>query len=94
MRLREPFQGWKLSSGHPMFHIVYLLGSRIALIEIDPENIKTEQKSILFQMNLAHILVPIFNYMSYRLDSKEYFAISKFLDTISIFQYQATIFYA
>ena len=31
MRLREPFQGYKLSSGHPMFHIAYLMGSFIAV---------------------------------------------------------------
>lgn len=31
MRLREPFQGYKLSSGHYMFHIAYLLGSLFAL---------------------------------------------------------------
>lgn len=31
MRLREPFQGYKLSSGHPMFHIAYLIGCFIAV---------------------------------------------------------------
>lgn len=30
MRLREPFQGYKLSSGHVMFHMAYLFGSYIA----------------------------------------------------------------
>ena len=30
MRLREPFQGYKLSSGHFMFHMAYLIGSYIA----------------------------------------------------------------
>lgn len=32
MRLREPFQGYKLSSGHVMFHMAYLLGSYIATV--------------------------------------------------------------
>ena len=31
MRLREPFQGYKLSSGHFMFHMAYLIGSQIAV---------------------------------------------------------------
>jgi hypothetical protein len=31
MRLREPFQGYKLSSGHFMFHMAYLVGSYIAV---------------------------------------------------------------
>ena len=30
MRMREPFNGYKLSSGHFMFHVAYLIGSRIA----------------------------------------------------------------
>ena len=30
MRLREPFQGYKLSSGHFMFHMAYLVGSFIS----------------------------------------------------------------
>ena len=67
-----------------MFHIAYLIGSRIALSEIDHKHINKEQWSVLLQLNLAHVLVPFFNIMSYYLDSKKYFAISKFLDTISI----------
>jgi len=30
MRLREPFAGYKLSSGHFMFHLAYIVGSQIA----------------------------------------------------------------
>ena len=30
MRLREPFAGYMLSSGHFMFHMAFLLGSYIA----------------------------------------------------------------
>ena len=30
MRLREPLRGYKLSSGHFMFHMAYLWGSFIA----------------------------------------------------------------
>ena len=38
-------------------------------------------------------MVPIFNTLSYICDLKEWYAVSKCLDTISIFQYQATIYY-
>jgi len=31
MRLREPFNGYRLSSGHFQFHMAFLLGSRIAI---------------------------------------------------------------
>ena len=30
MRLREPFAGYMLSSGHFMFHMAFLVGSYIA----------------------------------------------------------------
>ena len=30
MRLREPFEGYKLSAGHFMFHMAYLIGSIIS----------------------------------------------------------------
>ena len=30
MRCREPFEGYKLSSGHALFHIAYLAGSYYA----------------------------------------------------------------
>ena len=43
MRLREPFQGYKLSSGHFMFHMAYLIGSQIAVYSVldDPFNKET-----------------------------------------------------
>jgi hypothetical protein len=31
MRLREPFAGYMLSSGHFMFHMAFLAGSNITL---------------------------------------------------------------
>ena len=31
MRLREPFNGYRLSSGHFQFHMAFLIASRIAL---------------------------------------------------------------
>jgi len=40
MRLREPFNGYKLSSGHFMFHMAYLVGSNIACRGIlDPDDV-------------------------------------------------------
>jgi len=31
MRLREPFNGYRLSSGHFQFHMAFLVASRIAI---------------------------------------------------------------
>ncbi len=67
MRLREPFQGYKLSSGHPMFHLAYLIGSFIAVKYViekkDTDN--SESYDVLMQLNIAHFLVPCFNIGSY-----------------------------
>jgi len=49
---------------------------------------------VLFQLNLAHILTPIFNLISIIATVNGWFVLSKICDTISIFQYQVTIFYA
>ena len=97
MRLREPFAGYMLSSGHFMFHMAYLVGSQIAVYVVlkgtGIENDKVAM-NVLFQLNLAHILTPIFNFISIIATMNDYFILSKVCDTISIFQYQTTIFYA
>ena len=66
MRLREPFQGYKLSSGHFMFHMAYLVGSQIAVKYVleDPYGVNPGAEAVLFQLNLAHIFTPIFNLLS------------------------------
>lgn len=62
MRLREPFSGYKLASGHYMFHLAYLIGSCYLDISfgrnIEPENLKEAQR-IQFLLKSAHMLVPI-----------------------------------
>ena len=62
MRLREPFQGYKLSSGHFMFHMAYLIGSYIATEYSMDDPFKGQHfaKEVLLQLNLAHIFTPIF----------------------------------
>ena len=95
MRLREPFQGYKLSSGHLLFHVAYLFGSYIARVHVlKDEHFDSTSLDILYQINLAHFLVPCFNIMSFLSSENGYNVISKTLDIVSIFQYQATIFYA
>ena len=96
MRLREPFQGYKLSSGHFMFHMAYLVGSYIAVnvVLTDPYKDNEDAEDVLVQLNLAHILTPIFTGLSLIANEYEYHVLEKIFDTISIFQYQGTIFYA
>ena len=97
MRLREPFNGYKLSSGHFMFHMAYLVGSRIACDGIIPhEELENDHiayangdklwaSDVLFQLNLAHILVPTFTGLSTLADNNGYNAVSKTFDIVSIF---------
>ena len=101
MRMREPFNGYKLSSGHFMFHIAYLLGSRIATSVLSEEEMNASLdkydmtgKAVLNQLNLAHILVPIFNLLIVLCEAYDSHVLAKLFETISIFQYQATIFIA
>ena len=49
---------------------------------------------MLYQLNLAHILVPIFNLLQFACEEYNWDATDKVLETISIMQYQTTIFYA
>ena len=97
MRLREPFQGYKLSSGHFMFHMAYLVGSQIAVkcvLHEDALDSNPGSESVLFQLNLAHFFTPLLNLLSLISSHYECHVLEKIFDTISIFQYQGTIFYA
>lgn len=96
MRLREPFQGYKLSSGHVMFHMAYLLGSYIATVYSmkDPFQGQKGSQDVLLQLNLAHIFTPILTVVGGIFNQNGFYVLEKICDTVSIFQYQATIFYA
>lgn len=48
MRLREPFSGYMLSSGHYMFHVAYLVGSYYAFNVVLKGEGSAEQKSVLW----------------------------------------------
>ena len=95
MRLREPFAGYMLSSGHFMFHMAFLAGSYIAKnVVLKDEIFKPESEMALFQLNLAHIVTPLSNLVSALFCHYGYTTAAKVFDTFSIFQYQTTIFYA
>ena len=95
MRLREPFAGYMLSSGHFMFHMAFLAGSYIAKnYVLKGHEFIPEAEMALFQLNLAHILTPISNLISALCTKYDYTTAAKVFDTFSIFQYQTTIFYA
>lgn len=96
MRCREPFQGYKLSSGHPLFHLAYIIGAYFATFHVLGYDAAKAHDSypVLKQLILAHILVPLFNLLSFVCDRYGWNVMEKSFDIISIFQYQATIFIA
>jgi hypothetical protein len=100
MRLREPFEGYKLSSGHAMFHIAYLIGSYVACRIIMPKEAVPDTAEgrlgweVLWHLNLAHLLVPIFGVLESKCADRDYRILEKLFQIISILQYQAAIFYA
>ena len=62
MRLREPFNGMKLSSGYWLIHLVYFGISFVPMniaAEGDLED-EIEAARILFCLRCAHLLVPLF----------------------------------
>lgn len=79
-----------------MFHMAYLLGSYIAVNFVLEKPFEKNEGSedVLLQLNLAHIFTPIFNGLSIIANYYQYHVLEKIFDTISIFQYQGTIFYA
>ena len=87
MRLKEPFQGYKLSSGHFMFHMAYLAGSYYAVHYVidDPKVFDDESYRILMALNVAHIVVPLCNLLSMICASYGFHVLEKTLDILSIF---------
>ena len=121
MKLLDPFAGYRLASGHPVFHLAYFAGSWSVDYFKDEEQFLTKGP-----------IVPVFHYMRWihlvifglalisgwadrpsnlpeaKEDDKEdkhhlskilhrdskYRTFSRFLDTISVFLYQGSVFYA
>ena len=80
-----------------MFHLAFLLGSYISTkVVLTQDELKedADSKSVLRQLNYAHILVPLFNFLIMHCELRHKYVLSKVFETVSIFQYQATIFYA
>ena len=96
MRLREPFAGYKLTSGHFMFHIAFLIGTFLPLdwdSNKDVEDIP-HAKFTFMCLRYAHVLVPLLDMMGFIADVNGHYHLEKVFDTLTIFLYQTTIFQA
>lgn len=63
MRLREPFSGYRLTSGHYIFHLAFLIGGSTLQISYGQNiqaNLLDDASKTFFLLQLAHILVPMF----------------------------------
>lgn len=87
MRLREPFSGYKLSSGHYMFHLAYLCGSFLPMdfTENQCHEDFDSANRVLWYLRLSHAMVPACNFVSYVAAKKNYYSIDKFFELITMF---------
>ena len=53
-------------------------------VQYDPENDPADPIDVLYQLNMAHILVPVFNLLSIICEKYGYNVLDKVFDTISI----------
>ena len=74
-----------------MFHLAYLVGSYISVYVILSEDERPppddDAYNVLLQLNIAHILVPVFNLLIILCELKGSFVLSKIFETVSVFQY-------
>ena len=88
MRLREPFAGYKLTSGHFMFHLAFFIGGQILNISfgenIGPELLE-EARETYFLLSVAHILVPLLNLVQFLADYYNFNSLSRTFEVICIF---------
>ena len=87
MRLREPFSGYKLSSGHYMFHLAYLCGSYLPMdfSENQCHQDFTSANMVLDYLRLAHVMIPICNLISFIASKHNYYSVDRFFEIITIF---------
>jgi hypothetical protein len=90
MRLREPFAGYKLTSGHYMFHLAFLIGTYLPLdFYSDQDQYKNiENTEFVFKsLRFAHIMVPLLDLCAFMSYCNSYFHLEKVFDTLTIFLY-------
>ena len=90
MRLREPLQGYKLSSGHYLFHLAYIFGALnawyfvLARKRFNGAKITDEIETVFWELVEAHIIVPIFTLLGHIFYKYEYHVMSKCMDIRAI----------
>jgi hypothetical protein len=76
MRLREPFAGYKLSSGHFLFHMGFLLGSFLPMnYGVNETENLAEAAKVLLALRCAHVAVPICSLLSFFCKINEYYSV-------------------
>ena len=73
-----------------MFHLAYLLGSRISTrVVLTKEELLANKESheVLFLINIVHVCVPVFSLFITICEAKSYYIIARLLEVLSIFIY-------
>ena len=124
MKLLDPFAGYRLASGHPVFHLAYFAGSWVVTyFEEDQQTIISRGKivEVFYILRWIHLVVFFTSILSGWADrpsnlpedvdkhddgetmidiqkvlnrDSKWRTFSRFLDTVSVFLYQCTVFFA
>lgn len=97
MRVREPFAGMRLSSGHVLVHVAYFIGSYLPMnyganYENDSHNLAKAQY-VLFLLRCSHVIASILicgQNLSFLLG---FHFLEQVLNRASIFVVQGVIFH-
>lgn len=98
MRLREPLNGFRMASGHAMFHIAFFIGSYIAVevkssysdifhIGADPKNPEKDMPPLVFMIRVVHLAIAATQLGTAFLASRGHLVVGRLLSCLEIFLY-------
>ena len=100
MRLREPFAGMRLSSGHLLVHVAYFMGSYLPMnygANYEDENASdhnlAKAQQVLFLLRCSHVIAPILIFGQHLSFLRGFHFLEQVLNRASIFIVQGVIFH-
>lgn len=104
MRLREPLNGFRMASGHAMFHIAFFIGSYIA-VRVDSSyyeifnigshlsNSRKDMPPLVFMIRVVHLVIAATQFMNAYLESRGHLVVGRLLSCLQIFLYQGMVLF-
>ena len=98
MRLREPLNGFRMASGHAMFHIAFFIGSYIAVrvdssyfeifnIGADTSNPEKDMPPLVSMIRAVHLVIAATQLGTAFLASRGHQVVGRLLSCFEIFLY-------